>query len=43
VLGTGIVDWKEFFAAVKKGGVQNIFVEMDPETFKDSVVFIKSM
>jgi sugar phosphate isomerase/epimerase len=43
VLGTGIVDWKEFFAAVKKGGVQNIFVEMDPETFKDSAVFIKSM
>lgn len=43
VLGKGIVDWKEFFAAIKKGGVQNIFVEMDPETFKDSAAFIRSL
>ena len=43
VLGKGVVDWKEFFAAVKKGGVQNIFVEMDPETFKDSAAFIRGL
>jgi sugar phosphate isomerase/epimerase len=41
-LGKGIVDWKEFFASVKKGGVKNIFVEMDIETFKDSAAFINS-
>lgn len=41
-LGKGIVDWKEFFATVKKGGVKNIFVEMDLETFKDSATFINS-
>ena len=43
VLGKGIVDWKEFFTTMKKGGVQNIFVEMDPETFKDSGAFIHSL
>jgi sugar phosphate isomerase/epimerase len=42
-LGRGIVDWKEFFASVKKGGVKNIFVEMDPDTFKDSATFIHSL
>lgn len=41
-LGKGIVDWKEFFASVEKGGVKNIFVEMDIETFKDSAAFINS-
>jgi len=39
-LGKGIVDWKEFFASVNKGGVKNIFVEMDIETFKESAAFI---
>jgi sugar phosphate isomerase/epimerase len=43
VLGKGIVDWKEFFATAKKGGVQNIFVEMDPETFEDSAKYIHSL
>jgi len=43
VLGKGVVDWKEFFSSVKKGGIKNIFVEMDPETFKDSAAFIKSL
>jgi len=42
-LGKGIVDWKEFFASVKMGGVKNIFVEMDPETFKDSATYIHSL
>ena len=42
-LGKGIVDWKELFASADKGGVKNIFVEMDPATFKDSAAFIKSI
>ena len=41
-VGKGIVDWKEFFASVKKGGVKNIFVEMDLDTFKDSAEFLKN-
>jgi sugar phosphate isomerase/epimerase len=42
-LGKGIVDWKEFFLAVDKGGVENIFVEMDPETFGESATFYQNM
>jgi sugar phosphate isomerase/epimerase len=42
-LGKGVVDWNEFFAASGKGGVKNIFVEMDIETFKDSAAYIKSL
>jgi sugar phosphate isomerase/epimerase len=43
IIGKGMVDWKEFFAAVKKGGIKNIFVEMDPDTFRDSAVYINSL
>jgi hypothetical protein len=39
-IGKGIVDWKEFFASLKKGGVKNIFVEMDPETLEDTAKFL---
>ncbi|MGW8316469.1 MAG: sugar phosphate isomerase/epimerase family protein [Bacteroidales bacterium] len=39
-LGEGIVDWKDFFKAAKKGGVQNYFVEMDPDTFPESAEFL---
>lgn len=42
-LGKGIVDWKEFFQAVKKGGVENVFVEMDPTTFAESATFYQNM
>jgi sugar phosphate isomerase/epimerase len=42
-LGKGIVDWKEFFATINKGGVKNIFVEMELETFKESASFINSL
>ncbi|HKK43490.1 MAG TPA: sugar phosphate isomerase/epimerase family protein [Bacteroidales bacterium] len=41
-VGQGIVDWKEFFATLKTGGVQNIFVEMDPSTFKDSIDYLNN-
>jgi len=42
-IGKGIVDWKEFFATSKTGGVKNIFVEMEPETFKDSATYLHSL
>ena len=42
-VGKGIVDWKEFFATIKTGGVQNIFVEMGLETFKESASYIHAL
>jgi sugar phosphate isomerase/epimerase len=42
-VGQGIIDWKEFFAAAKTGGVKNIFVEMDFATFKDSAAYVKNL
>jgi sugar phosphate isomerase/epimerase len=42
-VGKGIVDWKEFFASTATGGVKNIFVEMDPGTFKESALFIRGL
>jgi sugar phosphate isomerase/epimerase len=42
-IGQGIVDWKDFFEASKIGGVDNYFVEMDPETFEPSAKFLLSM
>ncbi len=35
-VGQGIIDWKEFFAAAKTGGVKNFFVEMNYDKFKES-------
>lgn len=40
-IGQGIVDWKDFFRAARKGGVQNYFVEMDPATFPESAEFLQ--
>jgi sugar phosphate isomerase/epimerase len=42
-IGQGVVDWKELFAAAEKCGVKNYFVEMDPETFKDSASYIQKL
>jgi sugar phosphate isomerase/epimerase len=42
-VGQGIVDWEEFFATLKTGGVKNIFVEMGMETFKDSATYFHSL
>lgn len=41
-LGQGKVDWKEFFAAAKIGGVKNYFVEMD-EGLKESADFLRKV
>ncbi len=42
-IGQGVIDWKEFFAAAKTGGVKNFFVEMDLKNLKDSVPYIHSI
>lgn len=42
-VGQGVIDWKEFFAAAKTGGVQTFFVEMDEDKFKDSAAYIQSL
>ncbi len=42
-IGQGIVDWNEFFDTIKTGGVKNIFVEMDSETFRDSADYIYNL
>ncbi len=42
-IGKGIVDWKEFFATLDTGGVKNIFVEMNPDTFKESADYLHSI
>lgn len=41
-LGKGVVDWKEFFAAAKIGGVKNYFAEMDMPYLKESAEFLKN-
>jgi len=42
-VGQGVIDWKEFFAAAKTGGVQNFFVEMDLGNLKDSASYIHQL
>lgn len=42
-VGQGVIDWKEFFATAKTGGVKNFFVEMDLDKFKDSATYIHSL
>jgi len=39
-VGQGIVDWEDLIKAARKGGVENYFVEMDPETFEESAQFL---
>lgn len=42
-IGKGVIDWKEFFAAAKTGGVKNFFVEMNFNTFADSAKYIRGL
>lgn len=42
-VGQGVIEWKEFFAAAKTGGVKNFFVEMNLDKFKDSASFIRDL
>lgn len=40
-VGSGVVDWKKLFAAARKGGVKNYFVELGLEDMKKSAEFLK--
>ena len=42
-VGQGSVDWKELFAAAKKGGVKNYFVEMDMEALKAGYPYLHGL
>ncbi len=42
-LGQGIVDWKRLFAAARKAGVKNYFVEMEPDTMTASLPFLHGL
>ncbi len=42
-IGQGVINWKEFFAAAKTGGVKNFFVEMDLKNMKDSATYIHTL
>jgi sugar phosphate isomerase/epimerase len=42
-IGKGVVDWKKLFAAAKKGGVRNYFVEMNLDLMRDSVPYLRSL
>jgi sugar phosphate isomerase/epimerase len=42
-IGKGVIDWKEFITIAPTGGVKYYFVEMDPETFKDSATYLNEL
>ena len=42
-IGTGVVDWGEFYNAAELGGVKNFFVDMDMDNLKDSAANIHAM
>jgi len=42
-IGQGIIDWKEFFAAAKTGGVKYFYVEMSFDTMAPSATYLKQL
>jgi sugar phosphate isomerase/epimerase len=42
-VGQDTLDWKKIFTAAKTGGVKNYFVEMDLETMKASVPYLRKL
>ena len=42
-VGKGIVDWKKLFAAARKGGVRNYFVELDMDMMKGSYPYLSEL
>jgi sugar phosphate isomerase/epimerase len=42
-IGQGVIDWPDFFAAAKTGGVKYFYVEMNLDTFKPSVAYIDKL
>ncbi len=39
-VGSGVVDWKDLFAAAKTGGIGNYFVEMEMDALKPSFLYL---
>jgi sugar phosphate isomerase/epimerase len=42
-VGAGVVDWKKLFAAAKKGGVKNYFVEMNMDALRASYPYLHDL
>lgn len=42
-IGKGAVDWKRLFAAARKAGVRNYYVEMDLELMRESYSFLHGL
>jgi len=42
-VGSGVVDWKDLFAAAKTGGIGNYFVEMDMDALKPSYAYLHGL
>jgi sugar phosphate isomerase/epimerase len=42
-IGKGIVEWQKLFAAAKKGGVKNYFVELPMEQLEPSIQYLKQL
>src|SRR5260370_22224522 len=42
-IGQGVIDWKDFFAAAKTGGVKYFYVEMKFETMAPSAAYLKQL
>lgn len=42
-VGQGVVDWKKLFAAAKKGGVRNYYVEMNMDALKASQPYLRDL
>jgi len=42
-IGSGKVDWKDFFDASKVGGLKNFYVEMDMPVLKESAAYLKRL
>jgi sugar phosphate isomerase/epimerase len=42
-VGQGDLDWKKIFAAAKVGGIKNYFVEMDLDSMKASVPYLRQL
>lgn len=42
-LGKGDIDWKKLFAAARKGGVKNYFLEMNLDLMKASVPYLREL
>ncbi len=42
-VGSGTVDWADFFEAGTVGGLQNIYVEMGPDVLEESAAYLQGM